>query len=198
MRVITKFILWNLGLAKAETQTSDAERDCLARYAAEKKCLVEIGVWQGVTTCRLRAAMSAAGVIYGIDPYPKGRLGFSTHQVIAHKEVAKIPRGNIQWVRKTGAEAAREYAQAGGKRVDFVFIDGVHTYAGLKEDWEAWNPLVAPQGIVALHDSRSSSERFIEDAGSVIFTREVIMCDPRFEVVETVDTLTILQKRPEP
>lgn len=36
--------------------------------------------------------------------------------------------------------------------------------------------------------------RQIEDAGSARYTREVISQDPRFEVVEVVDTLTVLRR----
>ena len=66
---------------------------------------------------------------------------------------------------------------------------------GLRGDWQAWSTLVAPDGIVALHDSCSSRSRQIDDAGSVIFTREDILQDPRFEVVEVADTLTVLRRR---
>jgi len=79
--------------------------------------------------------------------------------------------------------------------VYFILLDGDHSYEGLRDDWDAWTPLVARNGIVAIHDSRSSSRRQINDAGSVIFTREVISRDLRFELVETVDTLTVLRRR---
>jgi predicted O-methyltransferase YrrM len=194
MRVITHFLLWRLGLAKAETQTSEAERDCLARHAAGKKRLVEIGVWHGVTTCRLRSVMADDGILIGVDPYPVGRLGFSAQQVIAHKEVSRITNGEMKWLRSTGKESARLYAAAHHEPVDFIFIDGDHSYHGLRDDWEAWSPLVAPQGIIALHDSYSSQTRQIEDAGSVIYTREVIKPDERFESAEIVDTLSIWRR----
>lgn len=195
MRVTTHFLLWFLRLAKAETQTSEAERAALARHAAGRKRLVEIGVWHGVTTKVLRNTMAPDGILLGVDPYPKGRFGFSVQRVIAHREVARIPKGKVEWHRLTGIEAAQLYAANGGEPVDFIFIDGDHSYEGLQGDWEAWNPLIAPNGIVALHDSCSSAERQIEDAGSVIFTRETILQDPRFKLVETVDTLTILSRR---
>ncbi|HEX8501818.1 MAG TPA: class I SAM-dependent methyltransferase [Pyrinomonadaceae bacterium] len=195
MRVMTHFLLWNLGAAKAETQTSEAERACLERHAEGRRRLVEVGVWHGVTTCRLRRAMAPDGLLVGVDPYPNGRLGFSAQRRIAHREVARVPNGEVRWERKTGVEAAREWAARGGAPVDFVFIDGDHTFEGLRGDWEAWSGLVAEGGVVALHDSCSSAERLIEDAGSVRYTREVIRRDPRFEVVEVVDTLTVLRRR---
>jgi predicted O-methyltransferase YrrM len=194
VRVTTHFLLWCLNLAQAETQTSDAERSALARHAAGKRRLVEVGVWHGVTTKVLRRAMAADGILTGVDPYPKGRFGFSVQRVIAHHEIGRIGNGTVQWHRSTGVEAARNYTSNKGHLVDFVFIDGEHSYEGLRQDWEAWSPLVAPDGIVALHDSCSSADRQIEDAGSVIFTREVILKDQRFKLVETVDTLTILRR----
>lgn len=36
--------------------------------------------------------------------------------------------------------------------LDFLFIDGDHSYDGVKQDFEMYAPLVRPGGIVALHD----------------------------------------------
>jgi predicted O-methyltransferase YrrM len=192
MTVLAHFGLWGVGLAKAETQTTEAERDCLARHAAGKKRIAEIGVWHGVTTCRLRKAMASDGRLFAIDPYPAGRLGFSTQYVIAHREVSRIHNGALEWIRQTGAEAARNLAET--EPFDFVFIDGDHSYEGLQADWNGWRPILARNGIIALHDSRSTPERAIDDAGSVRFTRDVILADHCFEVVDTVDSLTVLKR----
>lgn len=196
MRVLPHFLLWATGLAKAETQTTEAERACLARHAAGKKRLVEIGVWHGVTTSRLRAAMDPEGLLYAVDPYPPGRLGFSAQRVIARREVGKVPIGQVRWVRATGVQAARDHAASHNDPVDFLFIDGDHSYEGLRGDWESWSPLVTPGGIVALHDSCSSPTHNIDNAGSVRYVRDVIRHDPRFEPVEVADTLTVLRRRP--
>src|SRR3954466_9025749 len=75
--VANHFARWFVGLAGPETQTTVAERDCLCRYAAGCRRVVEIGVWHGVTTCRLRGQMAADRILYAVDPYPVGRLGVS-------------------------------------------------------------------------------------------------------------------------
>jgi predicted O-methyltransferase YrrM len=194
MRVLRHYLLWRVGLSRAETQTTEAERDALAQAAASRRCLVEIGVWHGVTTRRLRAVMAPDGILYAIDPYPPGRLGISFQRLIARSEVASVPNGEVRWVRQTGADAARLLAPELAGRVDFVFIDGDHSYEGLMGDWTGWSPLVAPGGIIALHDSRPTPSRPIHDAGSVRYTEAVIRKDERFRVVNEVDGLTILRK----
>src|SRR5207245_3844168 len=161
------FLLWRVGLASPETQTTLAERECLVRHAAGRRRIVEIGAWHGVTTCRLRAAMAPDGVLYAVDPYPVGRLGFSAQWCIARHEVAKVRNGSVCWIRTTGAEAGRGHAARADELVDMLFIDGDHSYDGLCGDWESWRGLIGPDGIVALHDSRSTPKRNIEDAGSV-------------------------------
>jgi predicted O-methyltransferase YrrM len=188
-------VFWWLGCAKGETQTSEAERDCLARHAAGKRILAEIGVYEGVTTCRLRKAMHPTGELFAIDPYPRQRLGFSAQRIIAHRDVSRIPVGKVRWMRTTGSIAAGEIYSRSTRRFDFVFIDGDHSYEGLKADWEGWSRLAAPGGIIALHDSRSTPDRPIGDWGSARFTRDVIAPDPNFQIVETVDSLTVLQRR---
>jgi Methyltransferase domain len=77
-----------------------------------------------------------------------------------------------------------------------VFIDGDHSYDGLRGDWLGWAPLVAPGGVVALHDGRSSATRSMGDAGSVRYTHEVIRQDSQFELVDAVDTLNVFLRRP--
>ena len=40
----------------------------------------------------------------------------------------------------------------GGRTIDFLFIDGDHTYAGVKQDFELYSRLLSKDGLVALHD----------------------------------------------
>jgi predicted O-methyltransferase YrrM len=38
------------------------------------------------------------------------------------------------------------------RQLDFLFIDGDHTYDGVTSDFELYAPLVRPGGVVAFHD----------------------------------------------
>jgi len=182
------YLRWAVGLDAAETQTTAAERTCLAKHAAGRRAVVEIGVFEGVTTRVLRDVMADDGVLFAVDPLFTGRLGVSLHQRIALGEVAKSRRGRVEWIRATGREAARD-PRVANRDVDFVFVDGDHTWDGISNDWEAWSGKVAPGGIMAFHDSRETP-----GAGSQNFTEQVITRDPRFTVIDTEFRLTVIQR----
>ena len=83
------------------------------------------------------------------------------------------------------------YAKPLPTNFDLVFIDGDHSYEGIKGDWEAWSIHIAEGGIVALHDSINCKS---PNVGSEIFTQEVIKNDDRFRFIEEVDTLSIFMR----
>jgi predicted O-methyltransferase YrrM len=195
MAVFAHFVKWTFGLATAEAVTSASEAEALARHARGKKRLAEIGVWEGGTTKRLRAAMAPDGTLFAVDPFPPGRLGFSTHRLIATREVASPANGTVVWIRKTSADAATDRRVLEGGGFQFVFLDALHTYEGVRDDWIAWSPLVEPGGVIAIHDSRSTPGGHAADGGGVRFTTEVILRDTRFVLAETVDSLTVLFRK---
>jgi predicted O-methyltransferase YrrM len=180
---------YRLGLVSAHTQTTDAERACLRRHAAGRRAIVEIGVMHGVTTGVLRSVMAADGVVTGIDRHPPGRLFVSFERLTAQREVARHSRGHAVLLREWSHEAARHWTMP----LDFLFVDGDHSWAGVEGDWRDWTPHLVRGGLVALHDSRPMPDRGMLD--SVRFTREVALNDTRFAVVETVDSLTVLERR---
>ncbi len=181
-----------LGRRAADTQVSAAERECVARHAAGRRQLVEIGVMHGATTGLLRSVMHPDGSITAIDPHRPGRLGISFERLIAVREVKRYRRGRAALLRKLSYEAAAGWTEP----IDFLFVDGDHSWTGIERDWRDWSPFVIPGGIVALHDSRSVPSR--ADLDSVRYTQEVILRDKWFRPVEAVDSLTVLERVPEP
>jgi predicted O-methyltransferase YrrM len=180
-------------LARAEAQTTESERQALEQAVLGRRRVVEIGIWHGVTTARLKAAMDPRGILFAVDPFPPGRLGLSLQALISRREVAGVRGPEVRWIRNTGVDAAPIIA--GDEPVEVVFIDGDHSYEGLELDWLAWSDRVNSGGIIALHDSVSSHVRNIDDAGSVRFTREKVMSDLRFERAGLVDSLTLWRRR---
>ena len=39
------------------------------------------------------------------------------------------------------------------RNIDLLFIDGDHTYGGVRADFDLWSPLVRPGGLIAFHDT---------------------------------------------
>jgi len=193
--VFLHFIKWTLGLAGPEVWTNEAERRCLARHATGKHRIVEIGVWHAGTSKELRAAMAHDGVFYAIDPYVPGRLGVSFPRLVGRAELERVPNGRVVWVRETGARAASGAVMQSAAPFDFVFIDAAQTYEDLQSEWQAWSPLIAAGGIIALHDSQRPAGELTNEQTSVVYTREVVLRDRRFELVETVDSLSVLKRR---
>ena len=188
------FLLWRLGIAAARSKTTPAEHKCLQRHAANRCKLVEIGVWHGVTTRLLRSAMAPDGILFAIDPFPASRFGFSWEKQIAHGEVRREANGQVHFLEMTSAAAA-DHVRGSFEPLDFVFFDGDHSYKGLALDWSLWAPQVAPGGIIALHDTQSYPDPNTAPTESVRFTRETILADPRFAVLECVDSMTVLMRK---
>lgn len=186
-----QYLEYALGGKPAQTQTSASEQQSLQYYASGKQKLVEIGVYQGANTYRLRRVMSPHGVIIAVDPYFRslgGLKGYGWLRTIAHAEVAKSDNGKVVWIEDLGKNAAAHPLVQPYLPVDFLFIDADHSWDGIAGDWNAWSQHIAAGGIVALHDSANC------DFDSARFTKEVIIPDQRFVLLETVDTLTVFRK----
>ncbi len=119
------------------------------------KTVLEIGTAHGGTLfiwCRL--AREDATVI-SID-LPGGLFGggYPRWRGVLYKYFKK-PRQRLYLLRadshnpKTLEEVKK--ILDGGK-LDFLFIDGDHTYEGIRKDFEMYSPLVRKNGIIAFHD----------------------------------------------
>jgi predicted O-methyltransferase YrrM len=65
-----------------------------------------------------------------------------------------------------------------------LFIDGDHSYEGVRRDWELYSPLVRPGGLIALHDIVEGPEWAVGEVPR--FWREVR--DTLDDVVELVES----------
>jgi predicted O-methyltransferase YrrM len=182
-----------LGMEQAATQTSKAEQLLLVKYCNDAQTAVEIGVFEGVNTALIAANMRADGVLYGIDPFFKGRFGICYSKLITRRSL-KIPLQlhKVVLIEKLSFDAVNDVPN----EVDFIFIDGDHSLEGIKRDWNEWSNKIRKGGILALHDTAvpvfDPSRIFL---GSVQYFDEVIKYDQRFEVIEKTDSLHILRRK---
>lgn len=178
-----------LGVVQAYSQTHPEERDCLCRHVARAQVAVEIGTFMGLTAGHLAHALPQSGILYCVDPYPY--RGDST-MAVAHRHLKRL--GVWDRVRFIRAESHAAAAQL-PTQVDFFFVDGDHTYDGLKADWQIVKRLLRPGGIAAFHDTACPPGAKEYTVQAVKFFDEVIAGDPDFERVETVMTLNVIRRR---
>lgn len=119
------------------------------------RVVVEIGTASGGTLFLLSRVASPDAHLVSIDLY-RGRFGGGYHpwRIPLYKSFAT---GNqrITLLRGSSHDPAmlpRLARILGGAPVDFLLIDGDHTYRGVARDFEMYSPLLRPGGLVALHD----------------------------------------------
>lgn len=111
----------------------------------EPQVVVEIGSDRGGTLWAWQQLPSAPRVV-GVT-LPDGPYG-SAAMVKVNDHGCEIVYGDSH----DPATRDRLEAVLGGTPVDMLFIDGDHTFQGVKADFELFSPLVRPGGIVAFHD----------------------------------------------
>jgi predicted O-methyltransferase YrrM len=143
------------GLIPPRTMHSPAEAAILQELAADRRRAVEIGVYEGSSALVLAGALPVDAELHLIEPFGKGMDWWEPADERAVKAVVRRAarrRGgpSVRWHVGTSEAAARHWDLG----VDLVFIDGDHTEAACRLDWELWHPFVEPGGVVAFHDAR--------------------------------------------
>lgn len=126
----------------------------LARSLKPKVC-VEIGSARGKSACAVGLALrrNGGGKLYAIDPHSPTNWNdihsADTFSIInKHLKKAGVTKF-VEIVRKTSSEAAVGWSQ----KIDLIFIDGDHSYEGVKADWELFLPHLNEFGVVVFHDT---------------------------------------------
>lgn len=119
------------------------------------KVILEIGTASGGTLFLLSKCSSPNALIISMD-LPEGRFGGGYPSKF--KQVYKtFASGNQKMflLRKDShkSSSVRKIKKILNKKlIDVLFIDGDHTYDGVKKDFEMYSPLVNKNGIIAFHD----------------------------------------------
>lgn len=124
--------------------------------AAERpRRLLEIGTASGGTLFLLAQVAHRHATIVSLD-LPQGEFGGGYplwkvplyHGFIRRTQALHLIRADSH------APQSLERVQGvlGGEPLDFLFIDGDHTYDGVRQDFEQYGPLVRPGGVIGFHD----------------------------------------------
>jgi predicted O-methyltransferase YrrM len=81
--------------------------------------------------------------------------------------------------------------------IDFLFIDGDHSYEACMRDWQEWSRFVEAGGIVAFHDARTFKGGWPkEDWGPVLVVNELFRDQPNsnWKLIDEIDSLVVVKK----
>lgn len=162
---------------KTDDMGSLPERGFLFQLASDLPAdaqVVEIGSWMGASTCFIGAGLKGGQAkVHAVDNFAgqstcgEDRAWYQRHfDSLGARSTLEIFRANasrlglsdrLEPVVSDSVTAARAMADRRGT-IDFIFVDGDHSYEGCRSDIEAWVPFAKPGGTVAFHDfgSRAS------------------------------------------
>jgi predicted O-methyltransferase YrrM len=182
------------GLVPPRTMHSPGESALLAELAEGRQRAVEIGVYEGSSALVLVGALPRDAELHLVEPFGAGMDWWQPADEGAVKALvtrAARRRGGprLRWHVSTSEEAS---ARWGEETVDLVFIDGDHSEAACRLDWELWSPRVEPGGVVLFHDARGG------DPGPTAVTEQLFGGEgtPGWRTLAERDTMVAVQRLP--
>ena len=145
--------------------------------------------WHGVDPWARRAEQRACYVASG-DTHAQ----LSDADTLEHWRIARVrldPFGERAVIhREWSPEAAARFEQ---ETVDLVFLDGDHSYDGVKADLEAWWPVIKRGGWIGGHDWKNPDTRFRFGVAEAVEA----WAGPAISEVELGDGLTFWVRKPD-
>ncbi len=129
----------------------------LLRLLEPKSCrrILEIGTQHGGSLFLLAHVAHPEALLVSVDlPHGEFGGGYPRWRAPLYRRFGRAGQ-RIELIRgdsHSAATRARVAQLLEGEPLDFLFIDGDHTYDGVKRDFELYRDLVREGGIVAFHD----------------------------------------------
>lgn len=160
--------------------TEESGKNLFAMAFAQdmKGDIVEIGSWQGKSTIYLGKAAEAAknGKVYAVDHF-KGNPGKESHYKVEKDDLSDLKGNFLRNVESAGvadyiellnmpSDAAADVLRERDCQIRLLFIDGCHTYDGVKNDFLKYYDLVQTGGLIVFDDYSLHFEgvvRFIKE-----------------------------------
>ncbi len=122
---------------------------------ARPKSLLEIGTASGGTLFLLTRVAAPDAQLFSVD-LPDGPFGggYPVWKIPLY-QAFPLPGQRLELIRDNSHDPAvlSQVRQLVGEQgLDFLLIDGDHSYAGVKSDFEMYGPLVKSPGLIAFHD----------------------------------------------
>lgn len=153
-------------------------------------CIVEVGSYRGKSTLALALGTLAGyrAKVYAIDPHEifsgvnGGTFGPQDRKVFM-RNVARTDAYNIVRLVNLSSEII---SPGWTEQVSLLWIDGDHSYEGVKRDWECWLPHLSATATVVFDDALD------EHLGPSRLLKEILALDRRWHVNSIIGkTMTI-------
>jgi len=122
------------------------------------KNFIEIGTDQGGTFAIWSKISAEDGIRISVD-LPHGEFGRNDYNVNLRDLHLKSLGSNVHMIHGDSHSAEIKYRVnkiLNNSKVDFLFIDGDHTYEGVKRDYEMYKEFVKDGGWIGFHDIKDT------------------------------------------
>jgi len=162
---------------KVDDMGSFPERGYLFQLASDlppNAQVIEVGSWMGASTCFIAGGLKGeAAKVFAVDNFQGlstcgedaawykrhfNQLGANSTLGIFQANFAALGLTERTEPVVSNSLAAAQSLAAKRGAIDFIFIDGDHSYDACKADIEAWSPFVKRGGVIAFHDFGSRAE----------------------------------------
>lgn len=117
--------------------------------------IVEIGTARGGTFYSFCRVASPTATLISID-LPDGEFGGGyTEKEMKRISKYALKKQKTHFIRKDSHKSSTKDELKkilNGQLVDFLMIDGDHTYEGVKQDFDLYSDIVKEGGVIAFHD----------------------------------------------
>jgi hypothetical protein len=157
----------------------------------KKGCIIEVGSYRGRSAVALgRGSLDGHRVpIYAIEPHEEftgvqgGQFGPEDRGAFYR---AMLDTGCYTVVRLLNI-GSRIVAPNWDKEVPLLWIDGDHSYEGVKADFDCWAPHLSKDALVAFDDAKKPEQ------GPYRLVNELL--ENGYALVERVGKITVLRRR---
>jgi predicted O-methyltransferase YrrM len=150
--------------------------------------IVEIGSWKGRSTTWLASGARLAGQrVYAIDPH-RGSREDPAADTLREFHV-NLARNGLADVVEPMVMSSEEAAARIPGPIELLFIDGDHSYEGVRRDAELWLPRLMNGGIVMFHDVATAAY-----SGPRRIVRRMVCLSPRFDGVARVGSMVVARR----
>ena len=147
--------------------------------------IVEIGSWKGRSTTWLASGARLAGQrVYAVDPHRGARENPAAETL--NEFLDNLACNGLADVVEPMVMTSEEAAASIGRPIELLFIDGDHSYDGVRRDAELWLPRLMEGGIVMFHDVATAAY-----SGPRRIVRRMVCRNPGFDGVTRVGSMVV-------